>query len=165
MKPSTWNQNLWTFFKLATPPDTARKVYTSVVNDDKADMASVLESEEPDIESGEDTADDQPGGCGLPGSGAGSSNDHEHASHAPAAGGVHARALAPAAGGMREREKRFCFTVEGMHEPAKDWVLVKKKGRPLPQIVEQSVWKKEAMSRMTPYTWESFVHVWPGFRG
>ena len=103
-------------FKIAAPPDAVHKVYRSVVTDHAADMA-LLEEEQ--TESGEDTADDQPGA--MPGSGAGSSNDGDKASRAPAAGGMHAL--------------------------AKDWVVVKKEGRAT-QIMERSVWKKEKMASM-----------------
>lgn len=116
------------FFKITAPPDTTQKLYQSGICNHMADTAPSILEEEDGIESGEETADDQPGACSMPGSGRrpGRSNNGDNASRAPATGGI--------------EEDPF-------KHPAKDWVVVKKRGRPA-QIMERNVWKHEKVTSM-----------------
>ena len=108
------------FFRIAAPSDTAQKVYKSVVTDTDHDHAADTALGTLEEESGEDTADDQPGSSGLPQS-------------RPVAGNV-CPGRKPAAGGMDER--------------AKDWVIVKTPGCRQAQIMERSLWKQGKMGCM-----------------
>ena len=118
------------FFQLGAPENTTHKLYKSVVTVHATDIDSPT-FHNPEADSGEDTDNETRQASVLlrQGRAAGSSNDGDESRTGK--GDVRG---SPATGGMREF--------------AKDWVVVKKNGRPI-QLLEQSVWKDQKVANMT----------------
>ena len=145
-----WKQKLQHFANSGHPKHTAHRLYKSVVTIHATDIDSpTFRDPEADADSGEDTDNEKRQASVLlrQGRAAGSSNDGDESRSGKddVRGG-------PATGGMQEL--------------AKDWVVVKKNGRPIQffgaKCLEGSKGGKH--DRALPFARNHVVHVWQSFR-